>query len=273
MNTIRFFAFLLLLGLFCSCEKAIDLKLEDSAPKYVIEGTVSNEAGGAKVLISQSKKFTDDNTFTGVSGAQVSIEGDGAVYPLDAAGNGVYQNNTFTGIPGHTYHLTVKLNDKTFTSLSTMPQPVSLDSIYVISDEFNTNKDGSKQRLAIVKYNDPAAVKNYYRFIQYIDNKKEKTLFVSEDEFTNGQTVNSRLNYNNDNDDPAREIRTGKQLLIEMQCIDAAVYKYFFSLTAGALGDGNNAAPSNPMSNISGDALGYFSAYTITRKTITVPAN
>lgn len=273
MHTIRFSAFLILLGLFCSCEKAIDLKLEDSAPKYVIEGTVSNETGGARVSISQSKKFTDDNTFIGITGAQVSIESDGNIYPLDAAGNGVYQNSTFTGIPGKTYHLTVTLNNKTYTSASTMPQPVSLDSIYVINDEFNTNKDGSKQRLATVKYNDPAAVENYYRFIQYIDNKKEKTLFVSEDEFTNGQTVNNRLNYNNENDDPGREIRTGKQLLIEMQCIDATVYKYFFSLTTGATGDGNNAAPSNPVSNISGDALGYFSAYTITRKSITVPAN
>lgn len=273
MHITRFFALFILLALFSSCEKAIDLKLENSDPKYVIEGTVSNEAGGAKVLLSQSKKFTDDNTFIGVSGAQVSVESDGTVYTFEATGTGVYQNTELTGIPGHTYHLTVKLNDKTFTSTSTMPQPVSLDSIYVVNDEFATNKDGSKMRLASVKYKDPMDVRNYYRFVQYIDNKKEKTVFVDEDEFTNGQTVNSRLNYNNDNDDPAREIRAGKQLMVEMQCIDAAVYKYFFSLTTGASGDGNNAAPSNPMSNISGDGLGYFSAYTIARKTLTVPQN
>jgi len=270
MYTIRFSALFILLALFSSCEKAIDLNLENSDPKYVIEGVVTNEAGGAKVLLSQSKKFTDDNTFTGVSGAQVSVESDGTVYSFEPTATGVYQNNTLTGIPGHTYHLTVKVGDKTYTSTSTMPQPVSLDSIYVVNDEFATNKDGSEMRLATVKYKDPAAEENYYRFVQYIDNKKEKTVFVDEDEFTNGQTVNSRLNYNNDNDDPAREIRTGKQLMVEMQCIDAVVYKYFFSLTAGATGDGNNAAPSNPMSNISGDGLGYFSAYTITRKTITV---
>jgi hypothetical protein len=270
MYTIRFSALFILLALFSSCEKAIDLNLENSDPKYVIEGVVTNEAGGAKVLLSQSKKFTDDNTFTGVSGAQVSVESDGKVYSFEPTATGVYQNSTLTGIPGHTYHLTVKVGDKTYTSASTMPQPVSLDSIYVMNDEFATNKDGSKMRLATVKYKDPAAEENYYRFVQYIDNKKEKTVFVDDDEFTDGQTVNSRLNYNNDNDDPAREIRTGKQLMVEMQCIDAAVYKYFFSLTTGASGDGNNAAPSNPMSNISGDGLGYFSVYTITRRTITV---
>ncbi|MDN5284306.1 MAG: hypothetical protein JWR38_580 [Mucilaginibacter sp.] len=271
MHTIRFSALLILLGLFCSCEKVIDLKVPDSSPKYVIEGLVSNQTGGAKVTISLSKNFTDDNTLNGVSGALISVESDGTVYPFVAAGNGVYQNSTLTGIPGHTYKLTVNISSNTYTSTSIMPQPVSLDSVYIVTDEFSKNKDKSLQRLVTVKYKDPADTRNYYRFIQYIDNIKEKTIFVSDDEFTNGQEVNGRLNFSNDNDAPTREVRTGKQVRIEMQCIDAAVYKYFYSLDTDASGDSNNATPANPISNISGGVLGYFSAYTITSKTITVP--
>ncbi len=274
MHTIRFSAILMImLGLLSSCDKVIDLKLNNSTPQTVIEGTVSNEAGGAKVSISRSQNFYDETSFTGISGAQVTVDVDGTVYNFDPTAAGVYQNSTLIGIPGHTYHLIVKLNDKTYTSTSTMPQIVKLDSIYVVDDEFGTNKDKTKLRVATVKYQDPANQQNYYRFIEYIDGRKEKSLFVDDDEFTNGQTVNSRLNFNNDNDDPAREIRTGKQLMIEMECIDAAVYKYFFSLNSNSTGSGNSAAPSNPTSNITGGALGYFSAYPITRKTITVPAN
>jgi len=274
MHTLRFSAILMiLLGLLSSCEKVIDLKLNNSGPQTVIEGTISNEAGGAKVSISRSQNFYDETTFTGINGAQVSVDVDGTVYNFDPTSAGIYQNSTLIGVPGHTYHLTVKLNDKTYTSTSTMPQIVKLDSIYVVDDEFGTNKDKTKLRVATVKFQDPAGEDNYYRFIEYIDGRKEKSLFVDDDEFTNGQTVNSRLNFNNDNDDPAREIRTGKQLMIEMECIDAAVYKYFFSLNSGSTGDGNNAAPTNPTSNITGGVLGYFSAYPITRKTITVPAN
>ncbi|MFX9552066.1 DUF4249 family protein, partial [Acinetobacter baumannii] len=83
----------------------------------MIEGTVSDEAGGAKVLVSQSKKFTDDNSFVGISGAQVSVQSDGNVYQFDATGTGVYQNTALTGIPGHTYSLTVIINGKTYTSV------------------------------------------------------------------------------------------------------------------------------------------------------------
>ena len=90
-----------------------------------------------------------------------------------------------------------------------MPSQVALDSIYLVKDNINNNKDGSIRKYVTVQYKDPAAVKNYYRFVQYIDNRKEQTVFVDDDEFTSGQTVNNRLNYNNNNDDPAKDIRPG----------------------------------------------------------------
>jgi len=257
--------------LLSSCEKAIDLKLSDTTPQYVIEGVLTNENGNCKVLISQTKKFTDDNSLNAISGAQVSINNNGTTYNLSASAPGVYQNSVLTGIPGQTYQLNVTINGKTFTGTCTMPQQVALDSIYLVKDNINNNKDGSPRKYVTVQYKDPAAIKNYYRFVQYIDNRKEQTVFVNDDEFTNGQTVNNRLNYNNSNDDPAKDIRPGNTVTIEMLCIDAAVYKYWYSLTGSASGEGNNAAPANPMSNIQGGALGYFSAHTIQRKFLVAP--
>ncbi len=56
-----------------------------------------------------------------------------------------------------------------------------------------------------------------------------------------------------------------------MMCIDAAVYKYWYSfLTGGASGDSNSASPANPVTNIKGGALGYFSAHTLQTKTVVV---
>jgi hypothetical protein len=257
--------------LLSSCEKAIDLKLSDTTPQYVVEGVLTNENGSAKVLVSQSKKFTDDNSFIGISGALVSISNNGVTYNFSSSAAGVYQNTTLTGIPGQTYQLNVSVNGKTFTGTCTMPQPVTLDSIYLVKDNITNNKDGSIRKYITVQYKDPAAIKNYYRFVQYIDGRKEQTVFVDDDEFTNGQTVNNRLSYNNSNDDPAKDIRPGNTVTLEMLCLDAPVYKYWYSLTNSSSGDGNNAAPANPTSNIQGGALGYFSAHTIQRKTLVAP--
>ncbi|EHQ26107.1 DUF4249 domain-containing protein [Mucilaginibacter paludis] len=268
MKNITYLALLLLL--LSSCEKAIDLKLPDNTPKYVIEAVLTNEAGGCRLAISQTKEFTGDNTFTGISGATVTISGNGTTQTLLPTSAGVYQHSTFTGAPGNTYQLTVQVNGKVFTASSTMPQPVPLDSLYVQQQE-GSNKDGSPLKYAFAKYHDPAAAKNFYRFVQYVNNKKEKTIFIADDEFTNGNTVNNRLSFSNDNDDPARNVKSGSQVTVEMLCLDPVIYQYWYSLENSAGGDGNNAAPSNPDTNLSGGALGYFSAHTIQRKTILVP--
>lgn len=262
---------LIIAGLLTSCQSAIDLKLNNTTPQYVIEGVLTNESGSCKVLISQTKKFTDDNSLNAVSGAQVSINNNGITYNLSASAAGVYQNSVLTGAPGQIYQLNVNINGKTFTGTCTMPQPVALDSIYLVKDNTRNNKDGSTRKYVTVQYKDPASIKNYYRFVQYIDNRQEQTVFVDDDEFTDGQTVNTRLNYSNGNDDPAKDIRPGNTVTIEMLCIDATVYKYWYSLTSSASGDGNNAAPANPVSNIQGGALGYFSAHTIQRKSLVAP--
>ncbi len=269
-NIINYLLLMVVVTLFSACEKAIDLKLNDTTPQYVIEGVLTNQAGGCKVLVSQTKNFTDNNNFNGTSGAQVTISNNGTTYNVIATAQGVYQNSTLVGIPGQSYRLTVSVNGKVFTSTCTMPQQVMLDSIYLVKDNFGNNADGTPRKYVTVRYQEPANAKNNYRFVQYIDNRKEKTVFVEDDEFTNGQQVNSQLR-SNTNDEPERDIRPGNTVAIEMLNIDASVFKYWFSLNESAGGDGNNAAPSNPLSNIKGGALGYFSAHTVQRKTLVAP--
>ena len=145
-----------------------------------------------------------------------------------------------------------------------MPQPVPLDSFYVSTGRLTTKK------YVTVIYKDPVGVPNYYRFIQYVNGRKEKSIFADNDEFTDGQKVKSQLEYNNDTDDAKRDIVSGDSVRIEMICTDAAVYKYWYSLNDGASGDSQSASPANPVTNISGSVMGYFSAQTVQGKTIKV---
>ena len=65
---------------------------------------------------------------------------------------------------------------------------------------------------------------------------------------------------------------SGDQVTVDMLCLDPAVYKYWYSLDRGATGGGiSGATPANPVTNISGGALGYFSAHTLQSKTMVVP--
>lgn len=53
-----------------------------------------------------------------------------------------------------------------------------------------------------------------------------------------------------------------------MQCVDKAVNLYFVSMSQT---NGESATPANPVSNIAGGALGYFSAYTKQIKKVKIP--
>jgi hypothetical protein len=90
------------------------------------------------------------------------------------------------------------------------------------------------------------------------------------DEFTPGQEVNDYLVFENDTENKALNFKKGDKLTAIMHCVDPAVYTYLFSLF-GANGSDNGAAPSNPLSNISGGALGFFSAHTVQEKTLIIP--
>jgi len=251
--------------LLCGCQKVISVHLDSGATQYVIEGVVTDQPGGSSVSISQTKDFSGNNTFAGVSGAIVTIDNGGASYLLTESSPGFYTCGTLTGVPGDTYRLKVVLDGVTYTASSTMPTPViGMDSIYV-STGVLTDK-----RYVTVVFTDPAGIPNYYRWVQYINGRKEKTNFFGNDEFTDGLRIKNQLNFNNDTDDPNRDIKTGDSVRIDMINIDSTVYQYWFALQQNADGSGRSASPANPTGNIAGGCLGYFSAQGVRTRSLVV---
>jgi hypothetical protein len=248
-----------------SCEKAIDLKLKDNEPKYVIEGIITNEPGVCKVYVSGTKAFDDDNQFNGISGAIVKIENKGNTIVLTETGKGIYETAAINGTPGETYHLTVSIKDELFKASSTMPQVVPFIDFTLKPNDLDTTR-----ATPMVKFKDPLETKNFYWFQQFVNDKIQKEYKVVNDEFTTGQEINDYLAFVNDTKNKDLNFKRGDKLTAEMHCIDAAVYTYLFSLF-GANGSDNGAAPTNPLTNINGGAIGFFSAHTVQRKTITIP--
>lgn len=260
------YAFLVLSAYSCNKERVIELKLGDTQVKYVIEGVITNEPGACVVKLSQTKNFSGDNQFQNVSKAIVKIKDNGQETVLQESQPGLYETKLINGRPGHVYQLSVVINNQTFTAVCTMPSPVQIDSLYISRGPFGRFK------FATISYNDPAGINNAYRFIQYVNGVKESTIFGDNDEFTDGQLVTLQLDASGDEEDDPRNIKTGDSVTVEMLSIDEPMYRYWHTLReGGAVGAGDVAAPANPLTNIQGGALGYFSAHTVTRKTVVAP--
>jgi hypothetical protein len=246
-----------------SCEKIIDINLDEANKKYVLEGTVTNIAGlPAEVKISQTKNFEDDNNFNGIAGATVTIQVNNAtIYNLPEVSTGIYKTSSFTGTPGSAYKLLVTVNGTVFSATSVMPvQTVNLDTLTVTDLAFG----GNSSKTIAPSYLDPAGLGNSYRFIQYANGVQVKKVFVQNDELSDGLRI-TRPMVNQDGD-----LKSGAVVKVEMQCIDASVYKYWYSLDQASTGN-SSATPANPVSNITGGALGYFSAHSVVGKTIVIP--
>lgn len=262
---IRLILGIFLITAFASCEKVIDINLNKANSKYVIEGSLSDEIGDCKVLVSQTINFSDKTNFIGVENAVVSIrEDEKKPLKLIQSSPGVYQSDMKTR-PSHSYTLSVQVGEQEFTSTVNTPQKAAFDSLYII----DFSSFGGSRKLANVVFKDPEGVGNAYRFVQFKNNFENPNNFVLNDLYSDGRSINTFLAFFSDSDN--QELRSGDTVRIEMQGIDPSVYKFFFSLSQGSSGSSNNVAPGNPISNIQGGAIGYFNAYVKETKTVIVP--
>jgi Domain of unknown function (DUF4249) len=242
-----------------SCTKILDIDLNNAAPKIVIEGIVTDQMDGLTVKISKTVNFSSTNVYPPVKGATVEIKDDkGSIFKLIETNPGYYTIKNVKGVSGNTYILKVIAEGIEYTSKSTMPYSVDFKKLEVKESDFNRPSDTFKLYEILPIFDDPIQFQNNYKFNLYKNNLRDKTTNVINDNLING-IANPIPILNSDN----FKIEKGDKLTVEMLCIDSNVYLYFYNLLSG---DPNQSGtPANPESNITGGALGYFSAHT-TRK-------
>jgi len=260
---LKYYAGLLLITMMIlSCKKVIKLDLGNDSGKLVIEGNIIDEPGVQYVKLSRNVPFTSTNTYPAVTGATVTIYDSTANrhFDMTEGAAGTYSVQKGLGIYGHTYVLTVITGGRSYTARSVMPQYVAMDSIVTSSNILSKNDN---KRMMTVYFNDPAGVKNQYRFVMFVNSKEVNTIFAFDDQFIDGKHVTLDLQQDE------TDIYPGDTVRVEMQNIDRPVYTYWFTLEQQ---QGNNpggaVAPSNPPTNITPATLGYFSAHTTQSLTI-----
>lgn len=245
---------------FTSCEKVIQIDFKESEASIVIEGEITDDPTKPQLItISKTTDFQTTNDQLFVSGATVLVSDDAGneVY-LTETSPGKYTTTALQGVPGRSYNMTVTVEGKTYTSTCKMPVRTPLDSLG-IDKSFAF---GGLTRSVIPYFQDPVGQGNFYRARLYINNKFIES-FVYDDEFLDGNYNTQGLNSFN------QAIKKYDTVGVELMNIDSKIHFYFESLAANSNGPGGGvASPANPKSNITGGALGYFSAHTSQFKTI-----
>lgn len=266
----------MLMGL-TSCTKVIKVDLNSANPNIVVDAQISDQAGPYTVNLTKTVNFSDDNIFPAVSGAIVILSDNaGNSEMLNETSLGNYTTVNLKGTAGRTYSLSINTNGKTYTAVSTMPDPVTLDSLVVETSSKSGGSgggslgNGHKPNGFNVKaiFTDPKGTTNYYRLIECVNSVPNySNIIVISDKLQDGNTITSYVARKDSS------IHSGDTVTVLLQSIDSNVYEYFRELkqlTREQTGI-QTAVPGNPTSNLSNKALGFFSAYSVRSKYAVVP--
>ncbi len=249
-----------------SCQEVIQLDLNSANPLLVIDAVIDDQLAADTVKLTKTIGLDQGKTdIRGVTGARVTLSddaGNSEVLLENAAGK--YITNTMAkGVPGRTYTLAVATDGKTYTATSKMPIPVRFDSLITVPS-VGFGRPRPNARAPVPLYQDPAGVKNFYRFVRTVRDTTESNIIIRDDILTDGKLATQPLNAFG-----GKSISVGDKVKITMLCIDEAVYNYLRTVNTNSGGGPNaSATPQNPISNFSGGCLGYFSAHSSQERTV-----
>lgn len=252
----NFFLILILTGMFISgCEKVIDVDLNEASPALLIQGNLSSDQKVAEVKLTMTTSYFDTLSPEKVTGAKVSLEDDkGYKIVLNEKLKGVYAAFGLNPVYNTLYRLTVETKDNTYQAESVLIPPVTIDSVTWEYDEGNSFFDAGYY--LNVWFFDPPSIQNYYRIQIYRNGLLKRSmddLIVFNDRYVDGNKVEISL-FN----DP---YYLNDTVLVKLVSLDKNAYDYFSTLGELINNNPGSAAPSNPNTNFSNGALGYFSAW------------
>ena len=268
-----------------SCEKNITVDLPEVEQKIVVEGYI--EPGEkAVVMLTRSASFfapVDSASLISylVANALVTVSDGITTDTLIATIDTnyyvplLYKSQTLVGQIGRTYTLTVVADGKTLTSVTTIPQPVPLDSVW-----FKIQEGRDSLGFAWAHLTDPDTIGNCYRWFAKRLHKDKRFLTppgsVFEDKFINGKSFDFAYNRGtepnstaeDDNDGARGFFKTGDTIAVKFCAIDRTHFEFWRKADQQINSNGNPFGSPAPIpTNING-GLGIWGGNASTYDTI-----
>lgn len=206
-----------------SCEEPIDLDLNTSKPRLIIEASINWVKGTSgneqEIKLSLSAPYYDLET-PPANNATVSIfDSNNNEYIFTEDGTtGIYKNNSFAPLLDEEYSLIINYDGEAYSASETLKSVVSIDYVEQKDDGGFTGEDIELKAY----YTDPANIENYY-FFEFRNNFTAiPSLEVYKDEFTDGNQIFGFYTEEN--------LSSGDEVVIRNYGISEAFYEYMFIL-------------------------------------------
>ena len=290
------FIALLLITVLISCQKVVHINLGTSPTQLVVQGAVETNVPPYVILTSTIGFFSNvtlatlQNSF--IHGANVQVS-DGiktvtlTEYSIDTGNNNKFYiysvdtsnaANVMVGAVGKFYTLTITYNGNIYTSVTKIPNPKGVDSLWFGTPTFKNSKTPAGAVELFANYTDPDTPGNYVRYFTRRNNEQFYPSGLFDDNLVNGKVVKNIDLYAgyddslNVNGDSLRYFYPGDSVTLKWCEIDKGVYDFWNSYIFANNAIGNPfSSPINIQTNMTNGALGVWCGYGSILTTLVVP--
>lgn len=259
-----------------ACEKNVTVEVPKSEQQIVVEGKIETDTFPIVLLSHTLPFFGEINSsnlyINSLQGATVIVS-DGIITDTlkQFPGLGLYSDTLIRGTPGKTYTLKIIAEGKTLHSVTTIPFPVKLDSVW-------WKVDGNRDSLgfAWAHLTDPDTLGNcyqwfaqrinHYTFGDNIGKEKDSTFIAApsgafEDKFINNKSFNisfprGKFSFSEKEDDLNDEgffFKKGDTIVVKFCSIDKTNFQFLRTEQTQVQNNGNPfGSPSPIIGNIVG---------------------
>ena len=289
------FYFLFVLAFFVSaCERSVSFRLGDAAPKLVVEATIENNQPPVVILSTSFGYFSTidpaalQSSF--VRGADVFVSNGTVIHKLKEYAinftngySGFYYSidssnlqSAFVGQLDHQYSLRIIANGKEYTATTSIPKITKrIDSLWWKAAPPGNDSDEVE---VMVKATDAPG---YGDFIRYFTKRNSEPFYaglnsVFDDQVIDGTTYTVQVergwDRNINSGDRTSFFIRGDTVTLKLSNIDKPTFDFWRTMEYSYSSIGNPfSSPAKVLSNISGDALGYFGGYASQTRSIIIP--
>jgi hypothetical protein len=245
-----------------ACTERIDLELDSTYTRLVVDGAITNQTGPHTIRLSYSADYFENTPPAMAKGAIVRLSDGTDNWTLTEINDGVYQTTEdFRGIIGKTYNLqinNVKIDNemKSYTAGCELKQAPTIDSIHCVFE--------SNWKFWVVNiYAQDPPTEDFYMFRVYNGSRlisdTINEVIVTDDRLFNGNYTYGIISQFFKESEAAE----GDTITLEMASITKEYYNFIWTLQEETgyndpLFDG---PPANIIGNVSNGAIGFFAAY------------
>jgi hypothetical protein len=250
---------LLALPAFFSCSEKIELDLNTSNTRLVVEGMITDQEGSHGVILTKSSSYFFNEPPTPVEDAIVSVSDGSQQWLLSQENSGHYiLPDGFAGIPGTNYQLSIDHQNTLYQASAHLREVPLIDSLSLAPHPILPGRD-----FLLIHFQEPPQTRDFYMYHIFF-NDSLVTDSINKVPFGDDDGVNGRyLSI------PVYLFRAGEEapqpgdrIRVQKFSISEEYFQFMIALrrNQGTVGGPFTGPPANVPGNLNNGALGFFLA-------------